>query len=134
MLTLKYEGSGGICHRVYAFHANDTYKIYLGDNIKRVFTDETLPDAIKTTMGLINAYQWKTTGMNGDSIIWKFEPDYPEVAFEIGWRDGEHYCLVLSDKVFKQLRGVTDEDSDTVREVGNDARGQGQSEGKESSY
>ena len=132
------DDDGKTYHRVYMCNFNGTYKIFLGDYFKREFTDETLPDAIKTMVGLINAYEWPDTGdhVHKSSIMWKFREDYPEVMFFVGWRDQEHYCLVLSDDLFRELRGQPIRKSLTLsddKRGGNDTRSQSQSQGKESS-
>lgn len=116
--------------RVYMTHRNGKYQIYPGNYIKREFTDETLPDPIKVTLGLINAYEWPVTTTTDSDLIWKFGDDYPSNMFYVGWRDKEHYCLVLSDEVVRDLRGQV---SDSVRGTNNDSRSESQSEGKESS-
>lgn len=133
------DDEGKTYHRVYMCHYKETYKIFLGNYLKREFTDKTLPDAIKTMVGLINAYEWPDTGndVHKSSIIWKFRDDYPEVMFFVGWRDQEHYCLVLSDDLFRELCGQRIRKSLTLsdgKRGSNDTRGQGQSEGKENSY
>lgn len=106
---LKVEGG----HRVYARVEDRLYKIYLQDDLKREFTDETLPDEIKVIIGLINAYDWKDIHKHPpymalavpESIVWHFAKTYPENLIDIGWRQGDDYCLVLPDNVFNKLRG-----------------------------
>lgn len=121
--------------RIYMQHCEGKYRIYPGNYIKREFDDETLPNAIKVTVGLINAYKWPVTPQMDSGLLWKFRDSYPQAMFNVGWRDGEHYCLVLSDEVIRDLRGEPSDKqvSDIVRGTSNDSRSQGQSEGKESS-
>ena len=109
------DAEGNPRHRVYMMAYDGRYRIFLGDGIKREFTEESLPDLIKTYLGLINAHTWrdpdrKWRDKNGDpiaftSITFTFPTGAPEVMFNIGWREGPHYCLVLHREEFYWLRG-----------------------------
>ena len=100
--------------RTYMNVQDGVYSLYLDGDFKREFTDETLPDAIKVILGLINAYDWDaiskrlTTAESNDeeAIIWRFANAYPSILLDIGWRQGNHYCLVLPKKVFDELSGT----------------------------
>lgn len=105
-------------YRVYAHIKDGLYKIFLDENVKREFTDATLPDPIKVIVGLINAYDWdkihNKTGLNqavdipngGEHLVWAFNADcYPPILMDIGWRYRHDYCLVLPPSLFQELRG-----------------------------
>jgi hypothetical protein len=103
---------GSRVYRVYMHVHDGIYSVYLGDGVTRMFTDETLPDAIKVIVGLINAYTWSDERVdssleipNVESILFRFKPNYPAHMFDIGWRSGPHYCLVLPEGVMKNLLG-----------------------------
>ena len=123
---------GNTYHRIYMAYSGGIYRVFPGNYIKREFTDETLPEAIRVSVGLINAYNWPDVGDvgHGSNIVWTFRDDYPDIMFNIGWRHEDHYCLVLSDEVIRDLRGQV---SDVVRGMSNDSRVKSKSEGKESS-
>lgn len=44
--------------RILCEHNGDVYELYMGQGMKRRFTDETLPDEIKIAIGLINSFDW----------------------------------------------------------------------------
>lgn len=106
-------------YRIYAHIKDGLYKIFLDENVKREFTDATLPDPIKVMVGLINAYDWdkihNKTGLNraidisddeSYGLVWAFEVDhYPPILMDVGWRFRDHYCLVLPPPLFQELRG-----------------------------
>lgn len=109
-IMLQDKNTGEITFRTYAHIADGTYKIYLPDNSVRIFTDEDLPDPLKILIGLINAYKWEDSVMYHEVVttmlLFTFKPEYPPALFNVGWRDGDHYCLVIPQKVFNDLRGV----------------------------
>lgn len=91
-----------------------SYKLYMGNNMIRKFTDETLPDEIKSLIGMINAFDWDKlhgdnypTGNEGwyDGILWAAKDYYPEASRHIGWRQDNRYALVVPYKYFLTLRG-----------------------------
>lgn len=85
-----------------------TYKLYMGNNMIRTFTDETLPDQIKSLLGMINAFDWdKINGVYDDPthMLWGAASYYPPIANEIGWRIKHRYALVVPYKYFLTLRG-----------------------------
>lgn len=88
-----------------------SYKLYMGSNMIREFTDETLPDEIKSLIGMINAFDWdKLHGDNYptgsyDGILWAAKDYYPEASKHIGWRQDNLYALIVPYKHFLTLRG-----------------------------
>jgi hypothetical protein len=100
---------GEAVYRTYMYVNNGEYHIYVTSNLKRVFTDETLPDAIKVAVGIINAYNWDDLNKYSETllksnVVWKFEETYPEILIDIGWRNGNDYCLVLYANQLQDLR------------------------------
>lgn len=91
---------------------NGHYTVFVGDNTVRRYTDETLPDALKTKVAII-------LNVPFDDYIDDYELDKlsvytnkhsPELD-EVGWRVSESYfCLVLSRKILDSLlRGEQNE-------------------------
>ena len=100
---------GEAVYRTYMYVNNGEYHIYVTSNLKRVFTDETLPDAIKVAVGIINAYNWDDLNKYSQmflksNVVWCFEDTYPEVLMDIGWRNGHDYCLVLYANQLQDLK------------------------------
>lgn len=106
--------------RILCEHNEDTYTLHMGKGMTRQFTNETLPDEVKSLLGLINSFNWDEihTWFTGDGalsqwignraydeILWSDRPNYPPVCKEIGWRVGNRYALVVSMKFFNTLRG-----------------------------
>jgi hypothetical protein len=100
---------GEAVYRTYMYVNNGEYHIYVTSNLKRVFTDETLPDAIKVAVGIINAYDWDdlnkySATLIKSNVVWRFEDTYPEILIDIGWRNGNDYCLVLYAHQLQDMR------------------------------
>lgn len=103
---------GSKIFRTYMKVQDGLYSIYFGDEFKREFTDETLPDVVKVIVGIVNAYDWDSIHLRSnaidtdeEAIVWRFSDHYPPVLFDIGWRYKEHYCIVLSKQEFDDMRG-----------------------------
>jgi len=94
-------------------HKGDVYKLYMGNNMTREFTDETLPDDIKALIGMINAFDWDKLHekyWDGevdeyDKLLWAAKSYYPQVSAHIGWRLEEYYALVVPYNYFLKLKG-----------------------------
>jgi hypothetical protein len=105
--------------RFLCIYNGDTYKLYMGNQMIRIFTAETLPDLIKERIVMINAFDWNrlhvvegNIGIGGgdwqsamDRILLRQEEYYPEVCSEIGWRIGERYALIVPYEYFLSLKG-----------------------------
>lgn len=103
--------------RFYCLHRDGVYKLFMGNNMTREFTDETLPDDIKALIGMINAFDWEklerdyysgTDGPNGDDydqFLWAAKSYYPQATADIGWRLEDHYALVVPYNYFLTLKG-----------------------------
>ena len=113
--------------RILCEHNDDVYELYMGQGMKRCFTDETLPDEIKIAIGLINSFDWdelhrSNTMGNGKpptpltnllhhtdddykEIIWLSKMYFPEILRDIGWRVRNRYAITLPMEVFLTIKG-----------------------------
>lgn len=81
---------------------DDNYLIYAADGLLRVFTDETLPDEIKSRLTMIKAAGKDLYPI--DHSIYNTTPH--EEMREIGWaKVNDMYCVVLSKDTLSKLRG-----------------------------
>ena len=102
--TQGEDGEYSQVYRVYMHVQNGRYNIHLDNNMVRMFNDNTLPDSIKVSTGLVNAHTWpETTMLHPGMILYQFNDRYPKEMFNIGWRDGPHYCLVLDKNIVSDL-------------------------------
>lgn len=71
-----------------------TYIIYVGDNAKRFYTDDTLPDVVKTMLGLIYAMEPETG--TDDYAVQSFMMHLAELRKnpELGFRVSESWCVL----------------------------------------
>jgi hypothetical protein len=113
--------------RILCEHNDDVYELYMGQGMKRRFTDETLPDEIKTALGFINSFDWdelhrSNTMGNGHpnvtlkpwlhhtdddylEILWTYKNYCPDILREIGWRVRDRYAITLPMEVFLTIKG-----------------------------
>jgi len=105
--------------RILCQHYGDVYQLHMGQGMVRQFTDETLPDEIKSLLAMINTFDWREMHeinrgplsqwmRNNDDygqILWAAKPYYPPISADIGWRINDRYALVLQYDYFKKLRG-----------------------------
>ena len=113
--------------RILCEHNDDVYELYMGQGMKRRFTDETLPDEIKIAIGLINSFDWDElhrshtlgngkpptpltdwwhhTDADYKEIIWLSKRYFPDILREIGWRVRNRYAITLSMEVFLTIKG-----------------------------
>lgn len=97
-------------YRVPVERDGDNYTIYVADNFVRNFTNESLPDEIKTKLAMIVAVS-KT-----DVRDWEFYnsdmyvPKCPIEGYEeIGWQASDSYfCICVSTELLNELRGEND--------------------------
>lgn len=102
-----------ISHSVWSDHwrvpmwvEGDTYRISIGKNTYRHFSDETLPKEVKSILAMINAYPPK------DIPIWEVDPvnafiNKQDPALNtIGWRVSRYlYILILDRDFIGELHG-----------------------------
>jgi hypothetical protein len=97
-------------YRVPLERTGNHYTIYVADNFVRNFTDETLPDEVKTKLSMIVAASktevrdWEF--YNSDVYV----PKHPMDGFEdIGWQVSDSYfCICMSTELLNELRGEDD--------------------------
>lgn len=110
-LNIKGERMRFLCE-----HNGDVYKLYVGQGMVREFTNETLPDEIKSLIAMINVFDWNELHKTNigplsqwlddqSQILWSAKPYYPPIANDIGWRINNAYALVLPQESFLKLRG-----------------------------
>ena len=101
-------------------HSDGTYKLYMGSNMFREFTDEDLPAEIKTAIGMINSVDWDRLhstefGSNStayeslaSTVLWTQYEYFPEISKHYGWRIKNRYALIVPEELFMKLRGSPD--------------------------
>lgn len=101
-------------------HIEGKYKLYMGNNMFREFTDEDLPTEIKTVIGMINSVDWERIHSTefGSSptafdtlasrVLWTYYEYFPEVSHHYGWRVKNRYALIVPEELFMKLRGSPD--------------------------
>jgi hypothetical protein len=83
--------------RVPMLRTDEHHVVFVGDKTTRIFTEDTLPDVLKTKMAMILASDGK---YKHDHDIYKLDvyvnKQSPELD-EVGWRVSDSYfCLILS--------------------------------------
>lgn len=97
-------------YRVPLKREGDKYILYVADNFVRNFTNDTLPDEIKTKLAMITAASYTDVRdwsvYNTDVYI----PTHPIKGFkEIGWQVSDSYfCICMSKESIEDLRGEGD--------------------------
>lgn len=101
-----YHASWADHWRVPMWVEGDTYRISIGRNTYRNFTDETLPKEVKSIIAMVNAYPSK------DIPIWEVDPTNAFINKQdpalntIGWRVSRYlYILILSKEFIGELHG-----------------------------
>jgi hypothetical protein len=91
---------------------NNEYIVYVADGFHRIYTDDTLPDVLKSKFAMILASEGKYML---DSRIIRMtlytNADFPELD-EVGWRASETYfCLVVDRPTLESLKGGAKDDA-----------------------
>ncbi len=92
---------------------DDSYIIFLSQNIKRIFNAENLPDYIKLALAFIKASS--ISNPKSDSDLYELDMFLPEdkndeLCKESGWRASESwFIVVLSNDQIKELAGYSNE-------------------------
>ena len=99
--------------RVPVRKVDDQYIVYVADGFHRIYTDDTLPDVLKSKFAMILA--------NGESanvpdskilrLTLYTNTDSPELD-EVGWRASDTYfCLVVDRLTLESLKGGIQDDA-----------------------
>ena len=92
---------------------DDSYIVFLNQNIKRIFTSENLPDFIKLALAFIKASS--ITSPKADSELYELNMFLPEdmeneLYKESGWRASDSWFIViLSNSQINELTGYSNE-------------------------
>jgi hypothetical protein len=93
-------------YRIPVWLEGDTYRVTIGERKYRFFSDETLPDYIKSTLGMVNAFS------RNDCPIWQVNTinayinNQDPKLNEIGWRVSSNlYMLTLDVEHLQELYG-----------------------------
>ena len=92
---------------------DDSYIVFLNQNIKRIFTSENLPDFIKLALAFIKASS--ITSPKADSELYELNMFLPEdmeneLYKESGWRASDSWFIViLSNSQINELAGYSSE-------------------------
>jgi hypothetical protein len=86
--------------------------VYVADGFHRIYTDDTLPDVLKSKFAMINA--------NGEKFLFDSKilrltlytnTHAPELD-EVGWRaSATYYCLVVDRLTLESLKGGIQNDA-----------------------
>ena len=98
--------------RVPVRKVDDQYIVYVADGFHRIYTDDTLPDVLKSKFAMILASEG---GFVRDARIIRMtlytNHGSPELD-EVGWRASETYfCLVIDRLTLESLKGGTLDDA-----------------------
>jgi hypothetical protein len=90
--------------RVPLWVEGDTYRLCLGKDLYRYYTDDTLPKELRSTLAMINAFP------PNDTPIWEVNPTNAYINSQdpkldtIGWRVSRYlYMVVLSKSMMLEL-------------------------------
>jgi hypothetical protein len=91
--------------RVPMLRIDGNYTVFVGDNTIRRFTDDTLPDALKSKLAMILA---SVQNFKYDHDVDKLDiytnSQSPELD-EVGWRVSDSYfCLVMNRETLNSLK------------------------------
>ncbi len=107
------ESLSGYYWRVPLKISDDSYIVFLSQNIKRIFNAENLPDYIKLALAFIKASS--ISNPKSDSDLYELDMFLPEdmddeLCKESGWRASESwFIVVLSNDQIKELAGYSNE-------------------------
>jgi len=91
-------------NRVAVRHSGGEFVVHVDRHAVRLFTMETLPDEIKTSLAMINAFNWSFITSDEEWGVW-FRVDYPKDMRDVGWRVNPNmYTVLLSDEVLARLQ------------------------------
>jgi hypothetical protein len=113
-ISAYVDGSYGGYYRVPVYRNEDEHVVFVGDNHKRMFTSDTLPDFIKLKLSMICASATPELLIDDDraeidSLAMTLYLVVPKEGFEaIGWQLTKRYFVViLKEEELDGLRGDT---------------------------
>jgi hypothetical protein len=117
-MKLNWNNPYELLWRVPLWVENGSVTAYMGVNLRRFYTPETLPAEIKQRLGYIGAAKEHANVGAGDLFISTTDvyhnKRYPKEYSDIGWRVSEHiYTVVLPLEVLEQMKGLGNEQHDT---------------------
>jgi hypothetical protein len=87
------------------------YTVYVADGYQRIYTDDTLPDELKSRFAMILARSNGKVLADDKLIQLTLFVNTDDQLDEIGWRASEtFFCLVLPRKFLESLKGGTQND------------------------
>jgi len=91
------------------------YIVWVGNGIKRYYTQDTLPSELRNILAIISAGKYgeafttrpdSNLEFAGTAAAFFLPPGIPPEAAEVGWRaSASFYCLVLPEALLASLRG-----------------------------
>ena len=95
------------CVRVPMCVSDGVYTLCVGDDAYRMFDDETLPDKIKSLLGMIKAFPPNDLGKYGTTLAFEAYLNQQDPRLnDVGWRVTEGlYMLILTYEFLEELRG-----------------------------
>jgi hypothetical protein len=93
-------------YRIPVWLEGDVYKVTIGEDKFRFFTEETLPDCIKSTLGMVNAFPRNDCPIWSVNSINAYINNQDSKLNEIGWRVSSNlYMLTVGTEHLKELYG-----------------------------
>ena len=87
---------------------NNDYIVYVADGYHRIYTDETLPDVLKSKFAMILANGGSYLSDSKVLRLTLYTNTYAPELDEVGWRASETYfCLVVDRPTLESLKGGT---------------------------
>ena len=85
---------------------NDNYIVYVADGYHRIYTDDTLPDVLKSKFAMILASEGSYVPDSKVLRLTLYTNAYSPELDEVGWRASDTYfCLVVDRLTLKSLKG-----------------------------
>jgi hypothetical protein len=95
-------------HRVPVVSLSGKYEVYVGDNFIRLFSEDDLPDIIKSRIAMVKAatVNIPDTYLTSENIGQIYTGDPMSPMYEIGWQvSKELFVVVIPSKDLTYLRG-----------------------------
>ena len=94
--------------RVPVRKVDDQYIVYVADGFHRLYTDDTLPDVLKSKFAMILANGGSYLSDSKVLRLTLYTNTYAPELDEVGWRASDTYfCLVVDRLTLESLKGGT---------------------------